>query len=258
MRISLRPQVAPHGATVPPGTRVYAIGDIHGRVDLLRSLHAQIEADATGHAGRRVLIYLGDYVDRGKWSREVIDVLLDEKPAGFETVHLMGNHERAMLDFLDDAAAGPMWFMNGGLETLRSYGVPAGVIAQAVMSPFAAQAELRARLPSRHRDFLSALTLTHVEGDYLFVHAGIRPSVPLTAQRAHDLLWIREEFLSATRDHGKVVVHGHTISAAPEERPNRIGIDTGAFATGRLTCLCLEGPQRRFFVTGAHADRPAP
>jgi len=258
MRTSLRHQTAPQPATVPPATRVYAIGDIHGRADLLRSLHAQIEADAAGHAGRRVLIYLGDYVDRGKWSREVIDVLLDEKPAGFETVYLMGNHERAMLDFLDDATAGPMWFMNGGLETLRSYGVPVSVTHPAAVSPFAAQAALRARLPARHRDFLSALTLTHVEGDYLFVHAGIRPSVPLTAQRAHDLLWIRDEFLRSTRDHGKVVVHGHTISAAPEERPNRIGIDTGAFATGRLTCLCLEGPQRRFFVTGAHADRPAP
>lgn len=240
-------------ASVPPRTRVYAVGDIHGRFDLLRALHESVARDAAEyHDVRRVLVYVGDYVDRGPESRETIDHLLDHPLPGFETVHLMGNHERAMLDFLDDTAVGPMWMRNGGGETMFSYGVD---IAWDPKEPEASlarmQAELHRFLPARHRAFLESLKLSHVEGDYLFVHAGVRPDRPLDHQEPEDLLWIREEFLSSRAEFGKVVVHGHTISEEPVLRPNRIGIDTGAFATGRLTCLVLADSRQSFLQTGA-------
>ena len=238
-------------AAVPAGTRVYAVGDIHGRLDLLRELHARIQADAREYpASRRVLVYVGDYIDRGYESRQTIDYLLDHPLPEFETVHLMGNHERTLLDFLDDVSLGPGWLRYGGRETLFSYGITwdrdlAG--ADECLSRI--QETLRGTLPSAHREFFAGLRLTHVEGDYLFVHAGIRPGVPIERQDQDDLLWIREEFLRSRADHGKIVVHGHSIAEAPELLPNRIGIDTGAFATGRLTCLVLDGDRRSFIAT---------
>ncbi len=247
-----RAQPVERTASVPAGSRVYAIGDIHGRADLLEALHAQIAADAAGAAaGRRVVIYLGDYVDRGLQSREVIDLLLDAPLAGFESVHLKGNHEDFMLRFLDAPKAGPGWFMNGGGATLYSYGVR--MLERGVdLTRFdQLRGQLIANLPERHRAFLAALKLWHVEGGYFFVHAGVRPGVPLEAQRDEDTLWIRERFLDDDRDHGKIVVHGHTITGEPDVRANRIGIDTGAYATGVLTSLVLEGSERRFLKTAA-------
>lgn len=237
--------------SVPQGSCVYAVGDIHGRVDLLEALHDKILADAAARpAERRVVVYLGDYIDRGSASPQVIDLLLDRPLPGFESVHLMGNHEESLLRFLHDTSGGPAWLFYGGEATVASYGVDPNVRPPRGTDPMAIlQEELLRRLPPRHLDFLHGLKLTHVEGDYLFVHAGIRPGVPIESQSPEDLLWIRREFLTSTADHGRVVVHGHSISASPENRPNRIGIDTGAFASDRLTCVVLDGTSRIFLQT---------
>jgi serine/threonine protein phosphatase 1 len=238
-------------AAVPAGTRVYAIGDIHGRLDLLRDLHTRICEDAQEYAAsRRVIVYIGDYIDRGYESRQTIDYLLGQPLPEFESVHLMGNHERTLLDFIDDISYGPGWLRYGGRETLYSYGIDWDRdLASTEESLLRIQSELREKLPSAHRRFLSDLRMTHVEGDYLFVHAGVRPGIPVENQNPDDLLWIRDDFLGSGADHGKVVVHGHSIAEEPELLPNRIGIDTGAFATGRLTCLVLEENRQSFLST---------
>ncbi len=227
------------------------VGDIHGRADLVRQLHGLILADAAAHRnGRPVVVYLGDYVDRGLESRQVLDLLLEEPLSGFEEIRLLGNHEQAMLDFLEDPGIGPAWLHYGGAATLYSYGINAQARPPEGVERFAhLSAELARLLPPRHLQFLHRLKLHHVEGDYLFVHAGIRPGVPIERQQREDLLYIRDEFLNFSDSHGCIVVHGHTITADPDVRANRIGIDTGAFATGRLTCLVLDGAERRFLQT---------
>jgi serine/threonine protein phosphatase 1 len=236
---------------VPADTAVYAIGDIHGRSDLLAELHAGIVADAASRgATRRVIVHLGDYVDRGPDSAGVVYRLLDAVPDGFDSICLLGNHERMMLDFLEDASAGPLWLRNGGDATLASYGVAYETKESFDLQRLRGlQGELRHRLPERHLAFLRGLRLVHIEGDYAFVHAGIRPGVALEAQEEMDLLWVRGLFLRSDRDHGKIIVHGHTIMPEPEIMPNRIGIDTGAWYTGRLTSLALEGSQRHLLAT---------
>ena len=237
-------------ARVPPGTRVYAVGDIHGRLDLLRELHALIAADAGDAPGRgKTLIYLGDYVDRGLESRGVIDLLLDSTLPGVAPVYLGGNHEDALLSFLDDFAIGPAWIQLGGDATLYSYGVALSGRLGEQKTLIDAQLGLRQNLPERHLAFLRALLPYHEVGGYLFVHAGLRPGVPIDKQEPEDLKWIRDEFLDSTVDHGRVVVHGHSISLKVEYRPNRVCIDTGAYATGVLTCLVLEGAERRLLQT---------
>lgn len=241
----------PMPASTPPGTRLYAIGDIHGRLDLLLRLHELIVADAAASpAKRRVLIYIGDYIDRGPDSAGVIDLLLDRPLPGFEIVHLLGNHEDTLLQFPDDMAVGPSWLTYGGVATLASYAVevpPGSWRDERELRRL--QGEVRRRIPRRHLEFMRNLPLTHVEGDYLFVHAGIRPGVPLERQERDDLLWIRDAFLHSSADHGRVVVHGHTITERPDQRSNRIGIDTGAFHSDRLTSLVLEGASRSFLHT---------
>lgn len=243
------PPRAGSSASTPPGTRLYVVGDIHGRADLLGILHEAIGEDAADAPARRVIVYLGDYVDRGAESSAVVEMLASGPLETFEAVHLLGNHEAWLLDFLDDPDQGAGWIMNGGSATLMSYGIDAAGISFQGDRLAKARAELRRRLPPTHLAFLESLKLSHVEGDYLFVHAGIRPGVPLDRQSVDDLVWIRDEFLFSDADHGKVVVHGHTIVDEPEVLENRIGIDTGAFATGRLTCLVLEGTARRFIST---------
>jgi serine/threonine protein phosphatase 1 len=229
---------------LPAGRRIYAIGDVHGRADLLAQIHRRIEIDLDLHpVSDPLLVCLGDYVDRGADSAGVIDLLLKPAPGGIPRVALMGNHEALMLRFLTDESAAPVWFANGGDATLDSYGV------DPMLSYDRARRELQRRLPGRHRELLESLPLSHEEGDYFFVHAGVRPGVELGLQRREDLLWIRGEFLHSEADHGKVVVHGHSISAEPELRANRIGIDTGAYASDRLTCLVLEGRRQTFFAT---------
>ena len=238
-------------AATPPGTRLYAIGDIHGRLDLLLRLQALIAADAArSSAPRRVLVYIGDYIDRGPDSAGVLDLLLDRPLPGFEIVHLLGNHEDTLLQFPDDMTVGPSWLTYGGVQTLESYDIevpPSSWRDEREIRRL--QGEVRKRVPRRHVEFMRSLSLMHVEGDYLFVHAGIRPGIPLERQERDDLLWIRDEFLRSSADHGKIVVHGHTISEAPVVQSNRIGIDTGAFHTDRLTCVVLEGSSRTFLHT---------
>lgn len=238
---------------VPDGTRVYAIGDIHGRADLLARLLDMIGDDAeAADPARRVLICLGDYIDRGLESRQVIDMLLDKPFEGFETVFLRGNHEQALLDFLGDKSFGPSWFAFGGDATLYSYDVRYAADLDRRERLDVAHRDFTQRLPPRHLAFLQALPYCHVEGDYFFVHAGIQPGTPLDRQTAKDMLWIRDPFLDSTADHGKIIVHGHTILTdvtEPDIRANRIGIDTGAYDSGRLTALVVEGDRRRFLQT---------
>jgi serine/threonine protein phosphatase 1 len=232
---------------VPEGSRIYAIGDIHGRADLLERLRMVIVEDAKLRPVRRkVVVYLGDYVDRGTDSRGVVDLLAREPLAGFESVFLKGNHEDSLLQFLTDPGITPAWMAYGGEATLYSYGVRPPD-SRRVEDVLAAQKAFTQALPPGHLAFLKALKLVHVEGDYAFVHAGFREGVPIEFQDPQDMMWIRNEFLYSDADFGKVAVHGHTITDQPEIRPNRIGIDTGAFAT--LTCLVLEETEKRFLAT---------
>ncbi len=233
----------------PAGKRLYAIGDVHGCRRQLEALLLQIREDAApgpggdrgGDRGRQnVLITLGDYVDRGPGSREVLEILSASPLPGFTCVHLRGNHDTMMRDFLRDPAAGRLWLMNGGDATCRSY------LQDPTAPPVELSAALGEALPPRHRAFLESLALSHVEGDYLFVHAGLRPGIPLAEQDPEDLIWIRDPFLFSTRDHGRIVVHGHSPSDRPDRQPNRIGIDTGACYGGDLTCLVLEDDEQRF------------
>ncbi len=236
---------------IPDGHRVYAIGDIHGRADLLNELHSQIRDDQrTGpQSVSSTVVYLGDYIDRGSESRGVIELLLEQPLAGLTSIYLKGNHEEAMLRFLEHPGIGPQWFGFGGEATVISYGVaaPRNLDDRAYYAELSAQ--LNASVPAKHKAFLENLQLQYRAGDYLFVHAGIRPGCPIDQQDPDDLLWIRSEFLNSREDHGVMVVHGHTPTARPDVRSNRIGIDTGAFASGNLTCLVLEGAGRRFLST---------
>jgi serine/threonine protein phosphatase 1 len=236
--------------SVPPGSRIYAVGDIHGRLDLLESLEEMIAADAAEVApARRVVVYLGDYVDRGMEARQVVDRLMASALDGFEAVHLKGNHEDFLLRFLDDVQIGAGWLRNGGNTTLYSYGIRPPDRPTDIAALQRARDELRRRLPPAHLDFYRGLEHSHVEGDYFFAHAGVMPGRPLDRQAPEDLMWIREDFLECPDDHGKIVVHGHTITEQPDIRGNRIGIDTGAYATGCLTALVLEGTTHRFLQT---------
>ena len=232
-------------ASVPPGHFVVAVGDVHGRLDLVENLWAQIDAASRlSPARRRIMIFVGDYIDRGPQSRELIDRLL-KGFAGFEMICLKGNHDDTLLQFLTDPTIGDAWRSFGGLETLRSYGIThaEGKNWSQTRSEFAAA------LPREHLEFLKNLKLHVTVGDYLFVHAGLKPRVPLEEQSETDLLWIREEFLDSTVNFGRIVVHGHTPTDAPVVRRNRIGIDTGAYITNNLTAVVLEERTRRFLST---------
>lgn len=215
---------------------------MHGYSALLDALHARIRAhaDATG-AKRRVLIHLGDYVDRGPDSKGVLERLEAPWP-GWERVDLMGNHEALLLDFLDGTRDGRVWFANGGLETLASFGVD-----PARPEPLQRSDLIRALGEGGLRR-LRRLRASHREGGYFFAHAGVRPGVPLDAQRAEDLMWIREAFLRAEMDHGAVVVHGHSIDPEPQDLPHRIGIDLGVYRHFRLGAVALSGAKREFLV----------
>lgn len=232
---------------------VYAIGDVHGRADLLRRLMDLILLDVEDRppAKRPLLIPLGDYVDRGHESRAVIDLILAPAVQSvFEVKALKGNHEAVMLAFLEDPTLGPAWTTHGGAATLLSYGVSpprAGADEEAWND---VRLALLAALPPAHARFLTQLSLYVTVGDYLFVHAGVRPGVPIEEQTERDLLWIREEFLSAKTPNDRVVVHGHTPQIEPTLTPRRIGVDTGAYATNMLTAVRLAGAERSFLQVG--------
>jgi serine/threonine protein phosphatase 1 len=242
---SLTARAAKTVSRVPNGTRIYAVGDIHGRADLLAQLFSRIDADlAAHHIERSIHVFLGDYVDRGPGSREVLDRLID-RAYSHESVFLMGNHELIFLQFLHDPALLKQWRQYGGLDTLMSYGLKVPFNANAEQLA-ALSASLESVMPAEHCRFLEELKPSFECGSFFFAHAGVRPGVPLENQRMDDLLWIREEFLQYEGGFGKIVVHGHTPAPEPEVRVNRINIDTGAYATGRLTCLILEADQRWF------------
>ena len=227
-------------ARLPDGLRIYAIGDIHGRADLLAALLRQIDVDCTLYpSSRPIVVFIGDYIDRGSASREVLDLLLECERTK-EAVFLKGNHETFVHLFLNTPAVLDEWRLCGGLETLVSYGLKPSINPGAAEQKRLAR-ELAKSIPKAHLEFLDSLKLSFSCGDFLFVHAGIRPGVPIRKQGEEDLLWIREEFLSCEQPFEKFVVHGHTPVCTPDIRSNRINIDTGAFATGRLTCIVIEG-----------------
>jgi calcineurin-like phosphoesterase family protein len=235
---------------LPEGELLYAVGDIHGRADLLADLLRQIEIDAAGrNASKTTLVFVGDYVDRGPDSRGVVEMLLHDLPPGFDALFLKGNHEALLLDFVADPDMLNHWRINGGGATMESYGVDVAGLLAAKASPVVWHAVFTAKLPEPHLAFYESLRLRVAVGDYIFVHAGIRPGVPLDAQDETDLIWIRHEFLDAAESFGPVVVHGHTPKDAPVVKPNRIGIDTGAVFTGRLTALRLQDGEQGFLQT---------
>ncbi len=247
-RLADTPRDLPKPKVLPPGERVYAVGDIHGCADLLSRMQELIgEHAAQAPPAFVTVVFLGDYIDRGPSSRQVIDLLL-AFASEHRSVFLLGNHEEALLRFLVDSHDGPQWFRLGGLQTLASYGVDLdalhfGLGLDDIRSTFLAA------LPDAHREFFLTLELSRSIGQFFFCHAGVRPRVELGAQAPQDLIWIREEFLNWREDFGMTVVHGHTPVAEPELRPNRVNVDTGAFATGRLTCAVIEGSEIGFLST---------
>jgi len=225
--------------SLPAGLRIYAVGDIHGRLDLLNKLLARINTDITLRPTvRPVYVFLGDYIDRGSSSRETIDRLIEHGKTN-KSVFLKGNHELIAIKCLSDSSLFDQWLRLGGLETLVSYGVPPETLANGKQIA-ELQSAFHSALPQAHFRFFRDLQNSFECGDFFFAHAGVKPNVELSRQKESDLLWIREEFLSSNDDFGKIIVHGHTPTSEIEVGPNRINIDTGAFATGRLTCLVIE------------------
>ncbi len=236
---------------LPEGERIYAIGDIHGSLHALQSLHELILLDSAAFVGQKSLVYLGDYIDRGEHSREVIDLLLKAPVADFKRIFLLGNHEQSLLDFLEHPQSVAAWLNYGGRATLRSYGV--SVERDYAHRPIEnLRDELAWQLPRDHLEFFRGMSFYHLAGSYCFVHAGIRPGIPMSEQRNEDLLWIREDFTRSQMHHDHIVVHGHSITTEVDWNENRIGIDTGAFHSGVLTCLVLEGNEQRVLQTGLH------
>lgn len=240
--------------SVPAGYRVYAIGDIHGRLDLLDDALARIEADIDARApAQTILVFLGDLIDRGPSSAQVVERLRTYRRPAVRTVFLSGNHEEVLLRLLrGESRFLHDWLSFGGAECARSYGVSPTALKR--MEPAAAVDALRKAIPEADWAFLQGFVDTFRIGSYLFVHAGVRPGVPLADQAQSDLRWIRRPFLENDDDHGFIVVHGHTIAEQVDVRANRIGLDTGAYRTGVLTAMGLEGCERWFLQTGPTAE----
>lgn len=244
-----KPTPAPRVATMPAGERAYAIGDIHGRLDLLDDLLARIAADdAARGAAKTSLILLGDLPDRGPQSRGVIERAMELEASDRNCVFIMGNHEELMIRVWDgDRPTAATFNRAGGRETLMSYGV-SGEDYDGWDLGDVTEATSRV-IPKAHIDFLKRFRTAHRMGDYFFTHAGVRPGIALEDQDEKDLRWIRSDFVESDADFGAIVVHGHTIRDAVEERANRIGIDTGAYASGTLTAIGLEGAERWYLST---------
>lgn len=239
------------------GRVVYAVGDVHGRYDLLVALLEAVVADVAtlAPADRPLLIFVGDYVDRGPGSAKVLSTLVWlSRHAAVEVAFLRGNHEAMMLAFIDDPDEALPWLRCGGAATLEAYGV--GLPDRDIEEErWRLRDELMDRLPASHLEFLRGLPTRLVCGDYVFVHAGLRPGVPLARQAEEDLLWIRDDFIGREHRFEKVVVHGHSWTGdAPTVTPYRIGIDTGAYATGVLTCVRLADRAVGFLQARTEAD----
>jgi len=239
-------------AKIPALTRIYAIGDIHGCYGLMQKMHGIIKQDAesAGDNFRKIIIYLGDFIDRGPDSKRIIDSFISENIEGFERIFIKGNHENAMLDFLEDSSIGDMWVIWGGNATMESYGVDIRDTNGKRYDKEALQKAFRKAVPELHINFLKNLPVKHVEGDYVFVHAGVQPNVELSAQTDYDMMMIRGEFINSQEPlPGKVVVFGHTIFEEAFYKDGKIGLDTGAYSTGKLTAVVLEDDQFRFLTT---------
>ena len=240
---------SPAPPRVPDDVRVYAIGDIHGRVDLLDNILAQIAADHAARSPKRlIVISLGDLIDRGPDSAAVVERAMALDASADETHVIAGNHEELMLRAIDgDRDALKLFSRVGGRETMQSYGVGQAEYDSADYDELAAL--MQTRIPQSHVAFLRRLEDVVEIGDYAFVHAGIRPGVPLAEQKPSHLRWIRGEFLDHRDPHPRFIVHGHTITDAVDEQSNRVGIDTGAYASGTLTAIGLDGSERWFIQT---------
>ncbi|QJU57605.1 serine/threonine protein phosphatase [Sphingomonas sp. AP4-R1] len=253
------PVPADFAPAIPEGERVYAIGDIHGRLDLLNDLLTMIDRDDEARgSSRTTLILLGDLVDRGPHSASVVERAIRLQAAGDRFHAIKGNHEEVMLGALaGDEAAMRLFLRIGGIQTLESYGVglddlPAGEEVETLI------ARMQAAIPREHADYLAAMADKVELGDYLFVHAGVRPGVPIDEQTPVEMRWIRDSFLDHPGYHGRMIVHGHSITTEPTLRPNRMGIDTGAYDSGVLTALGLEGTGHWLLQTEpTDADRAA-
>lgn len=246
---------------VPEGELVYAIGDIHGRFDLLTDLLEMIDADRFGHPEdlNATIVFLGDYIDRGLQSRQVIDLFLSNRLENYNAVFVMGNHEEALLEFLKEPSFGEQWSRYGGRETLYSYGLqpPPSRGSDSYQAVERSRNDwltlwnaFQTKLPPEHLEFYKSLTPQHIIGDYIFVHAGLRPGAPLNMQSPKDMMWIREEFLAATNLFPKLVVHGHTPEDFIHRDNRRLGLDTGAYLTGRLSAARFLGEDIAFLSTG--------
>lgn len=255
MFASLMPKESPPRSVLPKGQRIYAVGDIHGELGLFEKLHEQIREDIRNapEFDEIKIIYLGDYINRGNQSREILDRLTGNPIKDAEITYLMGNHEFALIKFLTGEMEYGEWIRWGGDVTMLSYGMN-------VLSPYADEEdievlrrEFRKVIPVEHYRFLSKLKPYQVEGNYIFVHAGIRPGIPLDEQKLHDLILIRDDFLKKPVGCGKIIIHGHTVFETPHIRKRRgmidsIGIDTGAYNTGKLTSIVLENNDYRFIT----------
>jgi serine/threonine protein phosphatase 1 len=240
------------------GRLVYAIGDVHGRLDVLEPLLRDIAQDAlqSRPAEKPMLVFLGDYVDRGPESKRVVDLILKMAThPEFETRILKGNHEEALLQFLDEPPFGSDWMEHGGGPTLASYGVQPPPTRTDRDAWDRVRDEFDRALPREHRDFFQNLELLLTVGDYAFVHAGVKPGVALEHQVERDLLWIRHEFLEEKGPFAKVIVHGHTPNEEAQLTPHRLGIDTGAYATGVLTAVRLQDEDQRLIQARARPPR---
>jgi serine/threonine protein phosphatase 1 len=229
------------------GVAVYAVGDVHGCLDELLALEAIIADDASRLPGEKLIVMLGDYVDRGPRSADVLEHLTRPAPAGFHRICLLGNHERFMLDYLGGRIALADWLTVGGLPTLSSYGIEPDALRTLISDPAGVDARVKAAIPARHVTLLRAMPILIDTGHYLFVHAGIRPGIPIEDQCDEDLLFIRKAFHDASDSLPRYVVHGHTPVEAAGRVGRRMNIDTGAFKTGRLTALRIWQNRGRYF-----------
>jgi serine/threonine protein phosphatase 1 len=235
---------------VPEDTCVYAVGDIHGRLDLLKEMNQKIIDDMKKNpCARKVVVYLGDYIDRGRESKGVISELISNPIAGAEIIHLRGNHEQTMIDYFGDKELAASWFLWGGAATVRDYGVGEWDKHGRRLNLTEVHEQFVNAVPDDHKEFIRALPYTHEEGDYVFVHAGFRPHLPMDEQNSHDMMTIRDTFIKSAYDFGKMVVFGHTVQEEVFKAPGRLGIDTGAYATGVLTAVVLCGSEQRFLQT---------
>lgn len=226
---------------IPDGKRVYVIGDIHGRLDLLENLYTQIEADMASHAsGENIVVHLGDYIDRGENSRGVIEFLLKKKNQ-YNCIFLRGNHEQGLLKSLKDPKE--LFYRIQALSL--SYGIENAT----ARDPQDNLADLKKHIPHEHIEFLEQTVISKIIGDYLFVHAGLNPSKEFEEQAEEDMLLIRDEFLKSDKDFSHKVVFGHSVFEEVKDYGNKIPVDTGAFATGKLSCLVLEGTEMKVLTT---------